>query len=82
MWGQYLGQILTGMAGLVTAFGGIMLARSRQVSAELAECRHESTLREATQRQWRVIALRHIYQLEKALHQTTMSVPDRPDELL
>jgi hypothetical protein len=82
VWGQYLGQILTGLAGLVTAFGGILLARSRQTASELAECQHDSTLRDAQQRQWRVIALRHMYQLEKLLHQTTMSVPDRPEELL
>jgi len=82
VWGQYLGQILTGLAGLITAIGGIVLARTRQVSADLATCQNDSTLREAAQRQWRITALRHIAQLEKHLHQTTISVPDRPDELL
>jgi hypothetical protein len=48
----------------------------------LATCQNDSTLREAAQRQWRITALRHIAQLEKHLHQTTISVPDRPDELL
>lgn len=82
MWGQYLGQILTGLAGLVTAFGGIMLARTRQVAADLADCESDRTRWEAQQRQWRITALRHIYQLEKLLRQTTTAVPDRPDELL
>ena len=82
MWGQYIGQILTGLAGLVTAIGGIVLAHTRQVSADLAMCQSDSTRRETAQRQWRITALRHIARLEKHLHQTAFSVPDRPDELL
>lgn len=82
MWGQYLGQILTGCAGLVTAFGGILLARTRQVAADLAECQLARRNWETDQRQWRITALKHMYLLEKLLRQTTITVPDRPDELL
>lgn len=82
MWGQYIGQILTGLAGLITAVGGIVLARTRQVAADLTACQRDSSQREAAQRQWRVTALRHISLLERRLLKTTIAVPDRPDELL
>lgn len=82
MWAQYIGPIFTGLGALVTAFGGIVLARSRQIQADLADCQRDSTRRDAELRHFRVTALRHVYQLERLLAQTTMSVPDRPDELL
>lgn len=82
MWAQYLGPIFAGLASLVTAIGGIVLAHSRSVSADLASCKWDSARREADQRQWRVVALRYMAQLERQLLQTTMSVPERPDDLL
>lgn len=77
-----LGQVFTGMAAIVTAIGGVMLARSRQISADLAACQARQSLAETQQRSWRIAALRHVYHLERLIGQAGMSVPDRPDELL
>jgi hypothetical protein len=52
------------------------------MSADLATCQMDSKRLESEHRQWRIAALRHVAALERLLHQTTMSVPDRPDELL
>jgi hypothetical protein len=82
MWGEVVGQVFTGAAAIVTAVGGVMLARSRQMAADLASCRSEQASCAAQQRMWRITALRHIHTLERLLGQTTMSVPERPDELL
>ena len=77
-----LGQVFTGLAAIVTAIGGIMLARSRQISADLAACQSRHIMLEAERRTWRITAMRHIYGLERLIVQAGMSVPDRPDELL
>lgn len=83
VWQQFdLGQVFTGLAAIVTAIGGIMLARSRQISADLATCQSRQATADMEKRTWRIAALRHIYTLERLIGQAGMSVPDRPDELL
>lgn len=78
MWTEIIGQTLTGAAAIITALGGLLLARSRQISADLAACQAQ----EATNRLWRARAERHMRLLERSLWQQGQWVPDRPDELL
>lgn len=83
VWQQLdLGQVFTGLAAIVTAIGGVMLARSRQISADLASCQSRQASYEVERRTWRIAAMRHIYGLERLIVQAGMSVPDRPDDLL
>lgn len=78
MWTEIIGQALTGTAAIITALGGLLLARSRQISADLAACQAE----EAAARLWKARAERHLRLLERSLWQQGLWVPDRPDELL
>lgn len=78
MWTEVIGQALTGTAAIITAVGGLLLARSRQTSADLAQCQAQ----EVTNRIWRGRAERHMRILERALWEQGISVPDRPEELL
>lgn len=78
MWTEIIGQALTGTAAIITALGGLLLARSRQISADLAACQAE----EAANRRWKARAERHLQLLERSLWQQGLWVPDRPEELL
>lgn len=78
MWTEIIGQALTGTAAIITALGGLLLARSRQISADLAACQAA----EAAHRLWKVRAERHLRLLERSLWQQGQWVPDRPEELL
>lgn len=78
MWTEIIGQALTGTAAIITAVGGLLLARSRQAAADLATCQAQ----EASNRLWIARADRHMRLLERSLWQAGISVPDRPDELL
>jgi hypothetical protein len=78
VWTEIIGQTLTGGAAIITALGGLLLARSRQISADLAACQAE----EAAHRMWRARAERHLRLLERSLWQQGLWVPDRPEELL
>lgn len=78
MWTEILGQALTGTAAIITALGGLLLARSRQISADLAACQAE----QAAHRLWKGRAERHMLLLERSLWQQGGWVPDRPEELL
>lgn len=78
MWDQ-VGGMLTGLAGLITAIGGLFLAYRQKVAAEVAACRASTAQLEANYRWWRVLSLRHINLLENELRRVGTSVPDRPD---
>ena len=78
MWTEVIGQALTGTAAIITAVGGLLLARSRQISADLAKCEEQ----EVFSRLWRTRAERHMRMLERSLWEQGISVPERPEELL
>lgn len=81
-WEAIIGSTLTGLGTIVTAVGSLMLARSRQLQADLARVKAENTELEAAGRQLRLTALRHLSALERLMWQAGMSVPERPDDLL
>lgn len=78
MWTEIIGQALTGTAAIITALGGLLLARSRQTAADLAACQAQEA---ANRLRW-ARAERHLRLLERSLWQQGLWVPDRPDELL
>lgn len=88
MWQQHLGPTLTGLAGLVTALVGVFAVRPRRISAQLQqqlqECTEELELCEQTSETYRgqvLVALGHIFRLEKALTLAGKKAPARPGAL-
>lgn len=84
MWSQHLGPILTGAAGFLTAVAGILAARPRRISGQLQDCQEELAQCEQDSEQYRqqvLIALRHIFRLEKALTMAGKKPPARPEGL-
>lgn len=84
MWPEHIGPILTGAAGFLTAVVGMLSARPRRISAQLQECLEERERCEQDAEAYRaqvLIALRHIFRLEKALTLAGKKPPTRPEGL-
>lgn len=77
VWDQIIGAALTGIAGVITAVAGLMATRRRSDEGELAWCEEE---RLAAQDRL-LIALRHVFLLERTLAATGGDVPPRPEAL-
>lgn len=87
MWEQF-GQILAGVAAIITAVGGLWVARSRQIQADLAACQAEQAEQAAREQALRITAMvryttaiTHISYLEDRIYQLGGWVPVRPAEL-
>lgn len=84
MWPEYLGPILVGVAGLITAIAGLLSARPRRISGQLQDCQEELERCEQDSDSYReqvYVALRHIFRLEKALVMAGKKPPARPEGL-
>lgn len=84
MWTQSLGPILVGVAGLVTALAGLASAKPRRISGQLQDCQEELERCEQESEWYReqvLVALRHIFRLEKALTMAGKKPPSRPEGL-
>lgn len=84
MWSQNLGPILLGVAGVITALAGLASAKPRRISGQLQDCQEELERCEQDSEQYRgqvLIALRHIFRLEKAITMAGRKPPARPEGL-
>lgn len=84
MWPEHIGPILTGATGFLTAVAGLLSARPRRISAQLQECLEDRERCEQERdlyQQQVLIALRHIFRLEKALTLAGKKPPARPEGL-
>lgn len=81
-WDQIISSTLTGVAAIVTAIGSVLVARARQVEADLARVQAEHIELQTSARQFRISALRHIAATERLMIRAGIAVLDRPDELL
>lgn len=80
----YIGPMLTGAAGFVTALAGLVTVRPRRISSQLQECAEEREQCEQQSDRYRqqvLIALGHIFRLEKALTMAGKKPPARPRAL-
>jgi len=84
VWPEHLGPILLGVAGLITAIAGLLSARPRRISGQLLDCQEELQRCEQDSDSYReqvLVALRHIFRLEKALIMAGKKPPARPEGL-
>lgn len=77
MWDQIIGASLTGLAGVITAIAGLMATRRRTDEGDLAWCEEERLQAQDDL----LLALRHVFDLERRLATLGHDVPPRPDAL-
>lgn len=77
MWDQIIGAALTGLAGVITAVAGLMATRRRTDESDLAWCEEERLQAQDDL----LLALRHLFDLERRLAAAGLDVPPRPDPL-
>lgn len=81
---EHWGPILLGVAGVLTALAGLFSARPRRISNQLLDCQEDRERCEQESEALReqvLIALRHIFRLEKALTMAGRKPPPRPEGL-
>lgn len=77
VWDQIIGASLTGLAGVITAIAGLMATRRRTDEGDLAWCEEERLQAQDDL----LLALRHVFLLERTLAAAGHDVPPRPDPL-
>lgn len=84
VWIEQFGPMLAGLAGLLTALAGLLSAWHRRIPGQLEDCEEEleRCKRDSDGYQAQVLlALRHIFRLEKALTMAGKRPPPRPEGL-
>lgn len=77
MWGEAIGPVLTGVAGVITAIAGLRATRRKANDDELRWCEEDRAHDQAAL----LAALRHVWTLERALAAAGFDPPPRPEAL-